>query len=129
MAKSKELLPFWAGNCRNQNDALRLKKKWQVVEDLNAATFASATGIRSGNNIVYVAAFPIFQSQNGMQIQVWIGADKGNNLYYTNVNTLVLKDDCVTVVTSHPGLPAGVAADNPNIGRVWHVTGPAWRKP
>lgn len=119
---------FAAGIASTKDDALRLKKKWDVVEDYNATTFASATGIKSGSYIVYIAAFPVYYNEKG-SIGTWVGADKGNNLNYTNVNTLFLKTDCVTVVTSHPGLPAGVPADNPNIGRVWQASGPVWRIP
>jgi hypothetical protein len=93
-----------------------------------------ATGIQQGNgNIAYIASFPVFEKKYplgfSVKVETVIGADYGNGLRFTNTNTLILGPDCFTVVTSHPGLPSGVNASDPRIGRIgatWQQAGPIW---
>ncbi len=43
---------------------------------------------------------------------------------YTNVNTLIVGDDCETVITSHPGMPSIRQTPNPNYNGT-----PKWWRP
>lgn len=54
-----------------------------------------------------VANFPIIPSFL-TTFQPLVGEDRSRVDKYTNVNTLVIKSDCSTVVTSYPGLPSGI---------------------
>jgi YD repeat-containing protein len=95
-----------------------------LVRVLNQLTFQSATGYRSGQNIVYIYAvpevdmnvtnFPLIPSFL-TTFQPLVGEDRSRVDKYTNVNTLVIKSDCSTVVTSHPGLPSGIGDRDPRI--------------
>jgi hypothetical protein len=114
---------------------IRLTEKWRVVLDYNAATLMAGTGVRQRNgNIAYVASFPIKTFRNILgitwSVEVWIGRDSENGFQMTNVNSLILKPDCVTVVTSFPGLATDVTAGDARIGRVGgtrYETKPVWK--
>jgi YD repeat-containing protein len=90
-------------------------KKLQIarkaVMDYDAATFKIGGRYQANDqsNIVFVLGFP-WGTIPGGDIE-WLIGEIGKGLPHagelTNVNTLVLKPDCRTVITSYPGLPNG----------------------
>jgi RHS repeat-associated protein len=88
-----------------------------AVTALNQATFQLATGYRQYNgNIAYLYAVPATsRALFPVSLQATVGTDSSNGNQHTNVNTLIVKDDCKTVVTSFPGLPGGVKSNDPRI--------------
>jgi RHS repeat-associated protein len=90
--------------------------KWDYVELHNNQTFQNAVGFRSGRNIVYVYAYPVARDVPVLgTVSVGVGRDSGRGNMVTNVNTLVVRDDCRSVVTSYPGLPTGVGPNDPRV--------------
>jgi len=81
----------------------------------NQLTFDSAKGFRSRGNFVYVYAYPIVEVPYLGPTSVDVGSDANHGGQSTNVNTVILRPDCKTVVTSHPGLPTGVFQGDPRI--------------
>ena len=94
---------------------------FKAVTVLNQLTFQLATGYVSNGRAVYHYAVPEVDAN----ITLWpipftkwqpgVGRDANRGDMGTNVNTLVVELDCRTVVTSHPGLPSGMAINDPRI--------------
>lgn len=78
------------------------------------------TNRRGQKTYVYVLAIDanLFDSIEAFAV----GTDEDHNYDYTNVNTLIIGEDCKTVITSYPGLPR--TPSNPNI-----VGTPKWWTP
>jgi YD repeat-containing protein len=92
---------------------------FEAVKAFNNVTYRNATGFESRGNIVYVYAYPVVEYNvlgfSG-KTSIGVGRDASHNNDVTNVNTLIVKSDCMTVVTSHPGLPVGLPANGPVTG-------------
>lgn len=80
-----------------------------AVAGLNIITFDNAVGVPSGNNVVYSLAFPsqtIKTPFGNIRIDVPVGIDNSSGINVgqtTNVNTVIVANDCKHVITSHPG--------------------------
>jgi YD repeat-containing protein len=97
------------------------ERKFNIVTGLNQATFRLANGYRDGGSIVYIYAVPevdmnhtVLPMPFNTKMQPLVGIDSKSGKA-TNVNTLVIKSDCSTVITSYPGLPTGVSPGDPRI--------------
>ncbi len=88
---------------------------WQLVLQINAKTFSLATPVPSRGNATFTAPlgpqnipFPLARPFIGVEYGGWLnifGLKFPFPALPTDVNTLVTKADCQTVVTSHPGNP------------------------
>ncbi|GEM_PF-6191744 len=88
---------------------------WQLVLQINAKTFSLATPVPSRGNVTFTAhlgpqniPFPLARPFIGVEYSGWLnifGMKFPFPALPTDVNTLVTKADCQTVVTSHPGNP------------------------
>jgi RHS repeat-associated protein len=88
---------------------------WQLVLQINAKTFSLATPVPSRGNVTFTAPlgpqnipFPLARPFIGVEYGGWLnifGLKFPFPALPTDVNTLVTKADCQTVVTSHPGNP------------------------
>jgi RHS repeat-associated protein len=88
---------------------------WQLVVQLNAKTFSLASPVPSRGNFTFTAAlgpqnipFPLARPFIGQEYGGWLnifGLKFPFPPLPTDVNTLVTKANCQTVVTSHPGNP------------------------
>lgn len=100
---------------------LTKRRVFNLVTALNQATFQLATGYRSAGRIVYVYAVPEVDVNRTIlplpftTVQPLVGFDATRQGMATNVNTLVIENDCRTVVTSNPGLPRGMSLNDPRI--------------
>lgn len=88
-----------------------------------------APGIESRGNVLYVYASPEVELNDtillfSVKVQRFVGTDASHNGDVTNVNTVVVKKDCVTPVTSYPGLPDGVDPKDKRISGT-----PVWMSP
>ena len=98
------------------------------VQAINALTFHGATGYQQrGGNIAYVYAFPQVEFGVGgltTKLTLGVGTDRDHNNDYTNVNTLIVRPDCTSVVTSFPGLPSDLSPNDSRISGtpVWTQT-------
>jgi hypothetical protein len=90
-------------------------KMW-AVNRTNNDTFHNAIGIGVGNTVVYVYAFPVLNDPMGGGVMPYVGTDATRGGQGTNVNTVVIEDDCKSVITSHTGLPSGMSPGDPRIG-------------
>lgn len=94
---------------------------FRLVRVVNQLTFQNATGFKDRGRIVYVYAVPEVDVNQTLvplpytKVQLAVGEDRSRADKFTNVNTLVIEPDCRTVVTSHPGLPAGMSQNDPRI--------------
>ena len=88
---------------------------WQLVPQINSETFSLATPVLSRGNVTFTAPlgpqnipFPLARPFIGVEYGGWLsifGLKFPFPALPTDVNTLVTKADCQTVVTSHPGKP------------------------
>jgi hypothetical protein len=93
----------------DQSDSAMRRKGNQVMR-LDMATFLGGMGtVQNGGNIAYVLAFPDLPPLPLLNVPARpaaVGLDRDHGFDITNVNTLIIKPDCKTVVTSFPGLPS-----------------------
>ena len=98
-----------------------------AVMAVNQETFMKGGVVRLGaGKVVYVYAplVSVTVGDAGIEGDV-VGFDRNHDFAATNVRTVVVVvADCRTVITSFPGLPAGVQASDPGI-----VGTPKWWKP
>jgi hypothetical protein len=88
---------------------------WQLVLQINAKTFSLASPVPSRGNVTFAASlgpqnipFPLARPFFGVEYGGWLnifGLKFPFPVSPTDVNTLVTKADCQSVVTSHPGNP------------------------
>lgn len=89
-------------------------QNFDLVKQINATTFTSTTPVSSRGNLVFTFALPPQTPTSPLgypPVRKYIGEEGQPSSYRlvrfqpTNLNTLVLKPDCKTVVTSYPGRP------------------------
>jgi hypothetical protein len=94
----------------NDQSNSSMRRKGDDVMQRNTRTFLRGVGtVQNGGNIAYVFAFPDHPALPMLGLGAEYaanGVDRINGNVITNVNTLILKPDCQTVVTSFPGLPS-----------------------
>jgi YD repeat-containing protein len=127
--KSKYIFSSW-GMALEFDPAKMLAKAQRGVKAFNASTFMYGNRDLQGNgNIVIVYGFPHNVEGPQFSVEFWVGqigsGQKNHTSELTNVNTLVLRGDCRTVVTSFPGTPGGYSDTDPRIGGFR----PAYRRP
>ena len=85
---------------------LEIAKQHVIALDNITFTFGARYQNSPKANIVFVFGFP-WGSSPGMDWEWLVGDTGGNGNTLTNVNTLILANDCITVITSYPGRPTG----------------------
>lgn len=122
---------MWKEKSKYRSSLIPTSRIFNKVTLINQATFRGATGYPTNNDTVtYIYAvpeitvpgFPVSFSYQEAIGKVGIKPKSPYNKLWTNTNTLVIKNDCVTVVTSFPGLPGYIQKDNDD-----RITGtPVW---